>query len=142
MKESAFTSNFAAAIEGFIAEKHALGFAFRNGAWQLGRFDKYCAEEFPGKAVLDRELVMVWAELRDGEHPNTLLRRASTVRGLAQYMNRMDATAFVIPKGIPAHEIDYVPRIYTHDEVSALLDAADTMVVRKKVCRQGTVPCL
>ncbi len=127
MKGLNLRSKLAGEIEALVAEKNTLGYPYVQSARHLAAFDAMCAERFPEEASLTREMAMAWAERRDGEHPNTQIRRISPVRALAERMVRNGADAFVIPRGLPAREVDYVPYIYTREEVAALIDAADSM---------------
>jgi integrase len=142
MKTLSFSSNFATHIEGFIAQKQALGYPYTTSSKHLEDFDKMCKEHFADHEELDAEIAMTWAKLRPGEHPNTLFRRISSVRGLALYMNRTGTRAFIIPKGIPSHEVNYVPYIFTRKEVAALFAAADGIPhERKGSVKHLVIPC-
>jgi site-specific recombinase XerD len=102
-----------------------------------------CLERFPEHTVLDEDIAMAWAECGEKEHPNTQIRRISPVRGLAEFMLRRGKNAFVIPRGIPAHEVDYVPYIYTKEEMAALFNAADMFVEgRKNEVKSFMLPCV
>ena len=127
MSELSLRSALADEIRALISEKNALGYPYVQSARHLAAFDEMCAEHYPGESSLTREMAMAWAKRRDGEHPNTQIRRISPVRALAERMARNGVDAFVIPRGVPAHEVDYVPYIYTREEVGALMGAADTM---------------
>jgi integrase len=143
MRASSFSSRFAEHIEGFIAQKQALGYPYVQSSRHLEDFDRMCRERFADHDRLDSKIAMAWAELRPGEHPNTLIRRVSPVRGLALCMNRAGETAFVIPKGIPAHEVDYMPYIYTREEIAALIAAADNIPhERAGTVKHLVIPCV
>jgi integrase len=142
MRALNFSSNLAVHIEKFIAQKQALGYPYETSSKHLNDFDKMCKERFAAYEGLNAEIAMAWAELRPGEHPNSLIRRISSVRGLALYMNRTGTSAFVIPKGIPSHEIDYVPHIFTREEVAALFAAADGIPhERRGSVKYLVIPC-
>lgn len=115
------------AIAEFVAHKRSLGYPYDSGERILAAFAAHCAANFPGETHLTREVAMSWAELRDGESPNTRVRRVSPVRGLAEYMVRRGEDAYVIPRNSLSPEIPYVPYIYTEDEIAALFDACDRL---------------
>lgn len=143
MKKIAFISHFKSDIESFIAHKNSLGYPYEQSARHLFDFDKMCSERFPGHDCLEPEIALAWAERKPDEHPNTLIRRISPVRGLAEYMNRMGKSAFVIPKGLPDHEVKYIPYIYTKEEIAALIDAADKLTPQKGKCvKHLVIPCV
>jgi integrase len=142
MRTFSFSSNFAAHIERFIAQKQALGYPYETSSKHLEDFDKMCKERFADHKKLNAEIAMTWAELRPSEQPNTLIRRISSVRGLALHMNRTGTSAFVIPKGIPFHGINYVPHIFTRKEVAALFAAADGIPhERRGTVKHLVIPC-
>jgi integrase/recombinase XerD len=122
-----FHSQFAGEMESFIRQKENLGFIYRTGEFHLMNFDRYVSEHFPTEKILTREIAMGWATLRDGEHPNGLLRRITPIRQLAKYMNSIGLTAFLIPSGIPKKQIKYVPHIYTETELTEFFYAADNI---------------
>jgi integrase/recombinase XerD len=72
---------------------------------------------------------MHWAEKRQDEHVNWLIRRITPVRQLAKYMNRMGIEAYVIPPGIPGKMIRYVPHIFTDQELQAFFAEIDQCAV-------------
>jgi site-specific recombinase XerC len=88
MRALNFSSNLAVYIKNFIAQKQALGYPYETSSKHLEDFDKMCKERFAAHEGLNAEIAMAWAELRPGEHSNSLIRRISSVRGLALYMNR------------------------------------------------------
>ena len=145
MIELEFRSGLAAEIKSLIAEKNALGYPYEQSSRHLAVFDAVCAERFPGEDSLTREMAMTWAKRREGEHPNSQIRRISPVRALAEHMDRKGLDAFVIPRGVPAHEVDYVPYIYTRAEIAALIGAADDMASSarmSRVTKRMMLPCV
>ena len=114
-------------IGSFLAHMRSLGFQYDTGERILTRFSEHTASNFPGEVQLTREVAMAWAELRDGENPNTRTRRVSPVRGLAEHMIRHGGTAYVIPRNALSSGNPYVPYIYTAGEIGALFDACDRL---------------
>jgi len=142
MKELNFTSCLKADIESFIAHKNSLGFPYEASARILLLFDRMCSEHFPDHDCLGQEIALAWAERKPDEHPNTLIRRISPIRGLAEYMNRTGKPAFVIPKGLPNHEVKYIPYIYTREEIASLIAAADKLTPQKgRSIKHLVIPC-
>jgi integrase/recombinase XerD len=112
-------------IEGLIEEKRALGYPYETSARILNAFSIFCENHYPEETVLTREMVMHWAEKRQEEHLNYLMRRITPVRQLAKYMNRLGIEAYVIPPGIPGKRIRYVPHIFTDLELQAFFTRID-----------------
>lgn len=122
-----FTSALAAHILSLLETKHALGFPYETSERHLRGFDAMCARDYPGQAVLSRDMAMAWAAARDGEHVNGQMRRITPVRQLAKHMNSMGVEAYVIPAGIPGRQVHYRPHLFTGGQLRAFFDAADAI---------------
>ncbi|MCZ8510888.1 hypothetical protein O9H85_00220 [Paenibacillus filicis] len=120
-----FSSNFKRQLEDFIQQKRAVGFPYEECQKRLKAFDRFCMEHYPQERQLTRELVMHWAEQRPDEHVNTLIRRITPIRQFAKYLNSVGVEAYVVPSGIPAKGIRYIPHIYTKQELKAFFFALD-----------------
>ena len=83
-----FESCFAARIEGFIAQKNALGFGYLESSRLLRDFDHFCLTHFPEENSLTEELCLAWATKKDTEGNNTFRNRMMPVREFARYLNR------------------------------------------------------
>jgi len=122
---SMFSSNFKGYLDDFIRQKHALGFPYQSSERKLKAFDRFCIEHYPRETKLTKEMTMHWAEQLPDEHVNTLIRRITPIRQFAKYLNSLGTEAYVIPSGIPAKGIRYVPHIYTQQELKAFFRALD-----------------
>lgn len=120
-----FASGLAAHIQGLLDIKHAMGLPYDTSERHLHGFDAMCARDFPGQSTLTREMAMVWAVGRPGEHVNGQMRRITPVRQLAKHMTGQGIAAYVIPSGIPGRQIRYRPHIFSHGQLRAIFDAAD-----------------
>lgn len=122
---SFFLSKFQGYLQDFIQQKHAVGFPYQSSELKLQAFDRFCVEHYPRETKLTKEIAMHWAEHLPDEHVNTLIRRITPVRQFAKYLNSVGIQAYVIPSGIPAKGIRYVPHIYTQQELKAFFGALD-----------------
>ncbi|NVM97012.1 tyrosine-type recombinase/integrase [Arthrobacter wenxiniae] len=122
-----FVSGLAPQIRGLLELKHAMGLPYESSERHLSAFDTMCARRYPGQTILSREMAMDWALQRPGEHVNGQIRRITPIRQLAKHMASLGADAYVIPTGIPGRHIHYRPHIFSHQELRALFDAADTI---------------
>lgn len=120
-----FASGLSAHIQGLLEIKHAMGLPYNTSERNLHSFDAMCARDFPGQSTLTREMAMVWAVGRPGEHVNGQVRRITPVRQLAKHMIGQGFAAYVIPSGIPGRQIRYRPHIFSHAQLRAIFDAAD-----------------
>ena len=133
--------NFTPDIEGLIEQKRALGYPYTSSARILKTFAAFCQEHDPSETQLTKALVMHWAEKRDGEHVNGLGRRLSPVRQLAKYLHRLGREAYLIPPGTSAKRIQYVPHIFTDQELRAFFAEIDRCPVnRHSPARHVVIP--
>jgi len=117
--------NFKPYIEGLIEQKRSIGYPYATSAQGLKAFGVFCLDNYPDETVLTKEIAMHWAEKRQDEHVNSLLRRITPIRQLAKYMNSIGIEAYVIPSGIPGKLIRYVPHIFTDQELRAFFAEID-----------------
>src|SRR5699024_3106378 len=85
-----FLSVLSAPIEGYIAEKQAVGYAFEKGAKLLKSFDSFVYSRGAKDTELTKQLVLEWTARKPNETLSTQSGRISLMRGLAEYMNRME----------------------------------------------------
>lgn len=104
-----------------------MGLPYDTSERHLLAFDTMCSQRYPTQATLSKDMAMEWVVKRPDEHVNGQMRRISPVRQLAKYMASVGAEAYVIPKGIPGRQVHYRPHIFSHRELRALFDAADTI---------------
>ncbi|QQE78438.1 tyrosine-type recombinase/integrase [Alicyclobacillus sp. SO9] len=122
---SLFSSNFKSQLGEFIRQKHAVGFPYESSELRLRAFDRFCIRHHPRETRLTKEIAMHWAEKLPREHVNTLIRRITPIRQFAKYLNSIGSEAYVIPSGIPAKGVRYVPHIYTKEELTAFFRELD-----------------
>lgn len=120
-----YLSHFGPDIAAFVRQQQAVGWPYVTSQQKLASFDRFCAKHYPEEQCMTRSLIMHWAERRPEEHVNTLIRRITPLRQFAKYLNGQGIAAYVIPSGIPAKGIRYVPHIYTASELTAFFYALD-----------------
>jgi integrase/recombinase XerD len=121
--------NFTSLIAGLVEEKKSIGYPYDTSARIIKVFSSFCMEHYPQETALTKEIAIHWAERKQDEHGNGLLRRITPVRQLAKYMNRIGIEAFVIPSGIPNKQIHYVPHIFTDQELRVFFVEIDRCAV-------------
>lgn len=121
-----FGSPFQVHLAAFLKQKQAVGFPYQRGAYIFQAFDRFCAAQYPDEHTLTRTLALHWAERRPGEHVNTLVRRLTSIRQFARYLNGIGIPAYVLPAGL-GRCVRYVPHIYTAAELTAFFQAADRL---------------
>ena len=126
-----FFSNFAARLEEFIKQKHAVGYIYDESSRILHNFDLHCMEKFPGENVLTQEICLSWAVKKDGEGNNTFRNRMMPVREFARYLRRIGEPAYLLPPDLVKKAHPKVPYIFTEAELLALWDVLDQIKPRK-----------
>lgn len=129
MNKYTYQSRFGHLIEQFIEQKQAVGYPYHSSSRILYHFDKFITEEFPSETRLTQIICMKWVTLKEGEHPNNLLRRTTPVRQFGKYLNGLGYEAFIIPGHIPNKQIRYVSHIYTMKELKAFFSSIDSCKV-------------
>ena len=113
-------------IEGYIAEKQAVGYKFEKGVAMLKRLDSFSYSRGLTEVILAKHLVMEWAVRKPNETITTQCRRISLLRGLAQYMCRMGYAAYIYPRAmITVDRYNYIPYIYSSDEIKRIFEVCD-----------------
>jgi integrase len=124
MTEFAFHSPLREYIQGMIAQKHSLGYKYDGSSSRLlSKFDQFCLAQ--GCTELSKELVRTWAEKHPNEAMATLQHRVGVVRQLALYMTRIGVHAYVFPKNSLPKVPDYIPHIFSNEELAAFFRQAD-----------------
>ena len=119
-------STLAVPIEGYIAEKRAVGYKFEVGAERLKRFDSFVHSRCLTEAVLTKQLVVEWTVRKPNETVSTRCGRISLLRGLAEYMNRIGCSAYVYPKSmVTVDRYTYIPYIFSNDEIKRIFEVCD-----------------
>ena len=126
MPENLFLSALAVPIEGYIAEKRAVGYQFEAGADMLKRFDSFVHSRYLTEAILTKQLVLEWTVRKPNETVSTQCGRISLLRGLAEYMNRTGCPAYVYPRSmVTVDRYTYIPYIFSGDEIKRIFEVCD-----------------
>ncbi len=117
-------SELQTALEEYLAVRRALGFKLRIPGSLLQKFVLFVERE--GGSTITRELALRWATQPADAQPATWAWRLSMVRGFAQYRCAADPEIEIPPQGLLPHRYHRKPPyIYTDDEISRLLNAAE-----------------
>jgi integrase len=116
----------------YINEKRAIGYKYIKNENQLLRMlDLHKNIEHQSPA-LTKELVLQWTEKKPHETETNRRNRISTIRGLAEYMQRMGYEAYLFPfRSTPYTESKYAPYIFTEKELADLFHVIDTTTSTK-----------
>jgi integrase len=124
---SSYKSRFAAEIAAMMEYRVALGMSANTLKQQMRRFDGYCAEHCPECDEISKELVFNWLGELFEEGAVGLSSYASAIRQLAEYMNAVGKSAYVLPTGFYPYKSGFTAYIFTDKELSALFSAIDSL---------------
>jgi integrase len=125
--KSQFSSILAPQIIALIEEKRAFGYKYDSLTY-FRQLDRFILEQKLKKISLPRSLVERWIKRRDHEASTTCGHRVSAILLLAEFMVRKGIPAYYPPKSaIPKSVCNYVPYIFSHEEITSLFKEADEL---------------
>ena len=130
MNEMGFMSSFGDEMQDFILLKRSVGNKYQSEVGILKRFDKYLALSYPGVTELTKEAVTGWCAKTPHEKPANQRSRASVIRQFAKYLDSLKKRAYILPNNYYPTGNQYVPHVYTPDELDRLFSETD----KCKIC--------
>ena len=125
MSNYLFKGPFAEHIENHVSLKKAIGYKYEAEARHLLRFSSFTEQKYPEATMLTKEIVLDWCLKKSYEAQANQCTRASILRQLAIYMDSVEIGAYVLPKGYYPTEEQYVPHIYTENELQRFFHETD-----------------
>ncbi len=112
----------------FVHEKHACGYRYVAETAELRRFDRFLSEHACPAGSLSRSLVEQWTAKRPHNRPRTHRSRVTLIRQFTRYLCSRGVTAYVLDSNLKSIvKLDYVPHIYTHQQIRLLFGAVDSL---------------
>jgi integrase/recombinase XerD len=109
----------------FLAFKRAQGIEYRRAEFVLNSFVRYMLDQYGERSASLDEAVTRWVARIEGRKAITVGNEFGVVRQLCLFRRRSDPHGFVPDHAVaPVKESVFVPYIFSHVEVLALLDAA------------------
>jgi integrase/recombinase XerD len=120
-------------VKAFLDFKRALGCKYKSGEETLRSFESFAIENIGTKSRLDLEATIhTWLESHSACKPVTLAVKLGVLRQLCLYLRRGDRTTFVPPVSLaPKTKSQYVPHVFSRDEIHRLIDSAAIEPLRK-----------
>ena len=122
-----FYSPLAGELRQFVAQRRVLGYSYHRAAATLKSFDRYVlAHAKPKRALPLADLLRGWLSRSSGRKPVSVALELGTLRQFFRYRRRFDADGFIpgrewAPQAVHA---DFVPHVFSVDQVRQLLDEA------------------
>lgn len=112
----------------YVDYKHSLGFKYSYS--EQSKVNSmldfiYANSKSDPILALQPELVNVYASKRGNESARSLHARQSHIRQFTLFLNLRGIPAYVYPKELVKTTKDFVPYIFTKDEISRIIRAAD-----------------
>lgn len=118
---------FAPLCEEFITHKRAIGYHYASEERQLRYFDEFTMEIVLEEPNLSKELVTAWIEKRPHEAEKSRQHRVTIIREFARFLVAGGHEAYILPPQKKRPPSNFVPYIFTKEELVALFQAADQM---------------
>jgi len=129
MSEIIYEGPFKYHLKNHVELKKAIGYKYETDTRHLLRFDKFTKEKYPQATELTKEIVLDWCSKKTYEAQANLCSRASVIRQFGKYLDSIGLKAYIIPKGYFPTEEQFVPHIYTIDELKSFF--AETSICKK-----------
>ena len=125
MNNIIYIGPFKKQIKDYIEIKQAVGYKYDTEAMHLKRFDKFTLEKYPNTTTLTKEIVLEWCKKRTYEAQQNQSARASIIRQFGKYLDSIGSKTYIIPKGYYPKAKQYMPYIYTVDELAIFFAETD-----------------
>jgi len=120
-----FFSPLARELEQFVTHMHTLGYSYHRSAATLKSFDRYVLTHAGHQRTLPlANLLRGWLSRRGGRKPVSVTVDLGTLRQFFRYRRRFDPDGFIPGRewAPQTTESNFVPHVFSIDQVRALLD--------------------
>ena len=116
-------------MKDFVEQKRALGLRFNAQVEVFREFDRFCVKKKLNEPILTEDIMNEWCQRRQHESIVTHGMRVSYVRQLSHFLvaNGLNVPAVFHP--VSGKNLNFIPYIFTHDEMARLLHAVDEIAV-------------
>jgi integrase len=121
------TGVFAGLADAFVDFKQAQGYKYYSEAKVLSRFCRFSEKYQLESPVLTRELVADWISPREGEAQKSRMHRISCINQFEKYLKQVGYEVCSMPSQSHWNTGSFTPYIFTHDEISKLFRASDSV---------------
>lgn len=109
----------------FLAFKRAMGMGYRRAEFVLNGFVRFVRDQYGERPVSLERAVTGWVARIEGRKAITVGNEFGVVRQLCLFRRRSDPLCFVPDHALaPVKESEFVPYIFSREEVLALVNAA------------------
>lgn len=130
MKQFHFLSKLSSMMELYLATRNEDGYLPNHYGYYLQELDTL-SKETGNEAFVTRELIEVWDTVKPYLSNRTKIQRHNTIRSFAAFAYAHDGMSYVPDTSKLKSNSTFVPHIFTADEISRLVNAADSLPYRK-----------
>ncbi|RKO68419.1 hypothetical protein D7322_27475 [Sphingobacterium puteale] len=124
-----FVGIYAPYLEQYLADKRQLGFKQETEEAIFSVFDRFTIERGETRVGITAELSQSWSKAGSDLSSSYNYHRAVLINLLASFLNEQGILSYV--SRLPVFRQDFVPYIYSHEELQKIFDAADSYRVIK-----------
>jgi integrase/recombinase XerD len=125
MNKFIYTGPFKNPIQNHLELKQAVGYKYRTEAGLLKCFDQFTLKKYPQATLLTKEIVLDWCGKKTYETQANQNARASSIRQFGKYLDSIGVNAYILPKNYYPASQQYVPYIYTDEELEKFFFETD-----------------
>lgn len=125
--EKPFVGEFRELLEAFVEQKRNLGYKYDTTRENLRRFSIFTLDYSIENKVLNKQVVTDWTSKRKNELVQCWEHRSSYLRQFALYLQNLGYTVFIPPKSHKVRRDEYIPYIFTHEEIERFLRIVDSI---------------
>jgi integrase/recombinase XerD len=143
MNKSIYVGPFKYHLHNFIEIKKAVGYKYDAEVAHLKRFDRFTLEKYPEDKILTKKIVVDWCSKKSYEAQANQCSRTSIIRQFAIYLDSIGINAYIIPKRYFPAAKQYMPYIYTIDELRRFFAESDKCRISSEApCRHLIMPVI
>jgi integrase/recombinase XerD len=120
-----YTGPFKEHIKNHVELKQAVGYKYHAEAASLKCFDRFTLKKYPNTTTLTKEIVLDWCSKKTYEAQANQCSRTSTIRQFGKYLDSIGTKTYIVPKGYYPAAKQYIPHIYTTDELARFFVQTD-----------------
>ena len=142
MTEKPFVGAFSELLEAFVEHKRTLGYKYDTTRGTLQRFSIFTLNYSIENKVLGKQVVTDWILRRKNESTKHWAHRNSDLRQFTVYLQNLGYDVFIPPKCRKSGHDEYIPYIFTHEEIKRLLQTVDFIQPHPRSNKHASYPLL
>lgn len=131
MRDPKFNSAFAPMMRAFCEKREQEGYNNKNQIYYPEEFDRLIMQSGFGSIIVDSELIELWDSYKPHLSNRTKISRHNIIRSFCEYLYEHDHCSFVPDRSRIKSTSTFSPYIFTEEEISRLIGAADNLPQRK-----------